>query len=694
MCGIIGVFGTDSSLCLVKKGLKEIQNRGKDHNGFYSKEGLALGHCLHSIVGFVKQPIIGKGVLIANCEIYNWEELNKKYSLGAKNDAEMILLLIEKKGIKNIRAVLDELDGVYAFAYLHDNTLVLARDIIGIKPLWYSHSETFSFASEKKALEKIGMQNVIELNPRSVLSYDIKNNSIELAKRDFFEITPQLKESKEKMIENLSSLITEAVRKRVPGHKFGVLFSGGVDSTFIALTLKKLGLEFTCYVAAYDSGNMSPAEDLLYAKKAAEKHGLKLSVVKIKEKDIQAMLKKIVPLIEDSNVVKVGVALPFYAACKKARKDGCKVIFSGLGSEELFAGYERHKNSLDINKECVSGLLKMYERDTYRDDVITMNNNLELRLPFLDKSLARYALRIPARYKIKGEESKVILREVALRIGVDSEIAKRKKKSAQYGSNFHKALKKLSKKDGHEKISSYLRKFYPRANVKLAALVSSGKDSIYALHVMHRQNYEISCIVTLKSKNPDSYMFHTPAIGMARLQAESMGIPIIEKETTGMKEDELKDLKEALKKAKEKYGAEGIISGALFSNYQRERIEKVADSLQLKIFSPLWHMDQKTEMRTLIGEGFRFIFTKVAADGLDKSWLGKEITEEDVKKLVALNQKNGLHVAGEGGEFESLVLDAPLFSKRIMIKKSRIAEQSENCAELIIEEAELVGKIV
>ncbi|MFH1510456.1 MAG: diphthine--ammonia ligase, partial [Candidatus Woesearchaeota archaeon] len=372
------------------------------------------------------------------------------------------------------------------------------------------------------------------------------------------------------------------------------------------------------------------------------------------------------------------------------KKDGCRVIFSGLGSEELFAGYERHRNSLDINQECISGLLKMYERDLYRDDVVTMYNGLELRTPFLDTKLVDYSLKIPAGKKL-GSEDKLVLRSVARNIGIPEFISGRKKRAAQYGSNFLKGIDKLSRRSGHKTKSSYLSTFYPNRNLRLAALFSSGKDSCYAMHVMMRQNYEISCLVTLQSRNPDSFMFHSP-VGLAGLQAEAMGVPIILHETEGEKESELADLRKALEKAKDSHKVDGVVTGALFSNYQRERVEKVCDSLGLKVFHPLWHLNQESEMREIIDAGFRFILVKVAADGLDKSWLGREITHQDVDRLVSLNKKNKINIAFEGGEAESLVLDCPVFKKRILISKAEKLMSSVCDGLLDIKEAVLEGK--
>ena len=158
-----------------------------------------------------------------------------------------------------------------------------------------------------------------------------------------------------------------------------------------------------------------------------------------------------------------------------AKEDGCKVIFSGLGSEEIFAGYERHKNSANINQECLSGLLKMYERDLYRDDVITMNNNMELRFHFWTQNWLIMHLKFQSKYKIKGETTKYILREIALQKGIAKEFAFRKKTAAQYGSKFDYAIGKLAKQHKFSSKSAYLRIFYPSHNLKLGVLFSSGK---------------------------------------------------------------------------------------------------------------------------------------------------------------------------------------------------------------------------
>jgi diphthine-ammonia ligase len=708
MCGIIGIFNKNNATKSVIEGLKILKNRGRDSYGIITEKQIeienkiselniittknAMGHALHSIVGNVKQPIKFHGKIVANCEIYNWKELNVKYKLNAKNDAEVIIKLIEKKGIDKIESVIEELDGDFAFCYWNDEQLIIARDLIGVKPLFYSYSENgFSFCSEKKVLEKLKFDSINELIPRKILKYDIKENNIEFINQKFYQ-TKNIKDSFEKILSTTEKKLIKSIEKRIPNQKFGILFSGGVDSSVLALICKKLKKDFVCYTVALDEPTMTPADDLIYAKKVAKELDLNLKVIKIKIKEIPELLKKIIPLIEDSNVTKVGVALTFFPACKIAKKDGIRVMLSGLGSEEIFAGYQRHKNALGINKECVHGLLKMHERDLYRDDVISMQNSIELRVPFLDKELIKYALTIPGKYKIKDKTEKYVLRVIAEHLGLGEEFAWRKKKAAQYGSKTHRAIEKLTKRNGFKLKSEYLKQFFTKQNLKLGALVSGGKDSLYAMQVMQKQNYEISCFITIKSQNPDSYMFHTPGIDIVDYQAKALSIPMIVAKTRGIKEKELNDLKVALKSAQKKHQIDGLITGALYSTYQRDRIEKICDELGLKSFSPLWHIDQEEEMRAILKNKFKFILTSVAADGLNKSWLNKIITSNDIDNLNKLNKKIGLNIAGEGGEFESLVLDMPEFNQEIKIVKSKIVMENECTGRLLIEKVKLVDK--
>ncbi len=201
--------------------------------------------------------------------------------------------------------------------------------------------------------------------------------------------------------------------------------------------------------------------------------------------------------------------------------------------------------------------------------------------------------------------------------------------------------------------------------MKLAALVSGGKDSIFAIHAMKQKGHQITHIITMMPERADSYMFHHPNVHLTAIQAELMGIPQITGKTKGEKEKELKDLEELIEKVKGK--VDGIVTGALYSNYQKERIDAIAKKLGMKNEAPLWNIDLVKYWEMLLENKFEVIITAVAAEGLGESWLGRIIDKKAVKELVEISKKNKINIAGEGGEFETFVLDCPLFSKRIEV---------------------------
>ena len=223
--------------------------------------------------------------------------------------------------------------------------------------------------------------------------------------------------------------------------------------------------------------------------------------------------------------------------------------------------------------------------------------------------------------------------------------------------------------------------------MRLAALVSGGKDNIYSAYKASKDN-EVACIITLKSKRADSYMFHIPNVDLVKLQAESMSLPLIFAESSGIKEKELKDIKNALSAAIKKYKIQGVVSGALASNYQKERIDRICNELNIASIAPLWHIEPKKYLKELIKNNFRVIIAGIAADGLTKDFLGSEIDNDFIKKIEKLN----IHLGGEGGEYESLVLDCPLFKKKLKIKKARIEMENKCTGKFIVEDAELVKK--
>ena len=158
--------------------------------------------------------------------------------------------------------------------------------------------------------------------------------------------------------------------------------------------------------------------------------------------------------------------------------------------------------------------------------------------------------------------------------------------------------------------------------MKLGVLFSGGKDSTMATWLAKKAGHEIVCLITLHSENPDSYMFHTPSIKRTETQAAVMGLPLITKDAKVIKEQELKDLEEVIKTAIKKYGIQGIVTGALHSDYQASRIQKICDRLGLQCVNPLWHKDEFQYLQDLIKNKFKVIIIGVSAYPLSASWLG------------------------------------------------------------------------
>ena len=201
---------------------------------------------------------------------------------------------------------------------------------------------------------------------------------------------------------------------------------------------------------------------------------------------------------------------------------------------------------------------------------------------------------------------------------------------------------------------------------------------------------DVKYLLSMKSKNDESYMFHVPNIHVTDLLSEALDIPIMSVETDGVKEEELEDLKAAFVDLKN-LGVEAIYTGALYSVYQKSRIEKLGDEVGLEIISPYWHVDELEYMRKIVSLGFKIMICGVAAWGLDESWLGRIIDDDTIDELVKLNEKYHVDIAFEGGEAETLAVDGPIFKKRIEILKYK-KEWHLDSGVFIIEDAVLREK--
>lgn len=494
MCAIAGIQGEKISKQL-REMLKTLKHRGEDGSGVFSGDkfsygdldkieipegNFALGHNLLSIVGReVLQPLADdEFALVCNGEIYNFREIKKDFHLhtNSDSDCEVILTLIRKFYSGSLRDALKEtikyLDGDYAFAVYDGVDLAVIRDPIGVKPVYYGADQNRqAFASERKALLRIGIREVKTLPPGYMLYnwevVELEENFKTIRESCNVKFNRDLKDNtnhdlkdnsatKSYLKNQLEIKLIDSLKKRLRGlPKVGVMFSGGIDSTILAHLSREMGVETILYTVGRED-----SADFKFARKTAEDMGLPICLRKVTMDDVRDYLPRVLSAIEEFNLMKLGVGMPAYMAAEMAREDGIKVMLSGQGADELFAGYHRYlKFYQEQGEEAQQNLDKdvnnLYQVNLQRDDAVTMASGVELRVPYLDLDVINMAMNIPMEYKIEGENDQLrkrILREVARDLGVPEDNVKRPKKAAQYGSGIDKMLRRVLKE---EKIDIY-----------------------------------------------------------------------------------------------------------------------------------------------------------------------------------------------------------------------------------------------
>jgi predicted ATP pyrophosphatase (TIGR00289 family) len=221
----------------------------------------------------------------------------------------------------------------------------------------------------------------------------------------------------------------------------------------------------------------------------------------------------------------------------------------------------------------------------------------------------------------------------------------------------------------------------------VAVLATGGKDSTLALHQVLKKGYEVKYLVCMLPRREDSWMFHYPNIRLIDLFAEAVEIPLAKAETSGIKEEEVEDLKRLI----ERLDVEGIVSGAIASNYQKTRIEKICKQLKLDCITPLWNKNPIEILKEILDLKFEVIITGVYAHGFNDEWLGRKIDKTSIKALMELNRRYGVSPIGEGGEYETLVLDASFYKKKIKIMETKKIWKGQN-GYLLIKRAKLESK--
>ncbi|MBI3948756.1 MAG: asparagine synthase B [Armatimonadetes bacterium] len=395
MCGIAGMY-LHRSEAELQRMLAAIRHRGPDEEGTFLGREVAFGHARLSIIDLNggRQPILGDSgetCIIFNGEIYNHAQLRAELggTFRTRTDTEVVLRLYEREG----PACVSRLDGMFAFAIMDGADLFLARDPLGIKPLYYGHrGACLSFASEAKALQ--GRVDEICEFPAGHWFHS------RLGWERYFELPQPGAHIADWQAGALRDTLEEAVAKRLMADvPVGCFLSGGLDSSTIAALMRRHVRDLHTFAIGTPG-----SDDLVRAREVAEYLGTTHHEYEVTPEEIRAHLPRIIYHLESFDAALVRSAIPNYFVSRLARQH-VKVVLSGEGADELFSGYDYLKRlpmglPLEVELLAITGAL--HNTNLQRVDRMTMAHGLEGRVPFLDVAFLRLAFTIPPRDKLRG----------------------------------------------------------------------------------------------------------------------------------------------------------------------------------------------------------------------------------------------------------------------------------------------------
>lgn len=409
-----------------------------------------------------------KLALIYDGHLYNSESTGPKLSRAQHRVNEtvtesLVHLLAELPGNleQKVRRALTGLDGDYALAVSNTDLIVISRNSLGTKPLYFAENNEFSaFASNKKPLWKIGLGEVRPLRAGMLAIFDSRGirlkEAFPFAKREIN--IKNMTRAVDKYEQALYSAMRKGLAEMNHVRKVGVLLSGGVDSCLIAKLVHDVAPGLGMEAIAYTVG-LPDSPDVNFAREFAEELGIKHEMKILSIAGIEEYIPKVIETIEDSDFVQIETGIGIYAAIDMASQDGTRVIFSGQGPDELWGGYKWYPKVLgkDGRQELCRRMwddFTMVDIETLdRENKIAMAHGVELFFPYLDTEVVNVAMSVASELKVTSEEDylgKHPHRQLAIKVGISEKYANREKLAIQHGTGIHGVLDEIARRNGFD----------------------------------------------------------------------------------------------------------------------------------------------------------------------------------------------------------------------------------------------------
>jgi asparagine synthase (glutamine-hydrolysing) len=464
--------------------LRELTHRGNNCHGIATPDSVitissieelnlktcsssvALGHNLSCILPRDQpQPVQGNGFTV----VFEGRTFPSP-NLPDLPEVKEIVEKLASNPLRNAGSIIENMEGSYVFAVAEFNRIIAGRDVFGATPLYYGMNENVcAVASERKALWKLGLEDARSFPPGQLAIMDEQGFSFYPIKE--LRMPPKEKVDMETAARALQLLLLESTRKRVSDlEAVAVAFSGGVDSSVVAVLAENVGLDV--HLVSVGLENQS---EVLFAEEAAEALDLPLYLQTYTVSELEQTLAEVLWLIEEPHVINACIAVPFLWLAETASKLGYPVLLAGQGADELFGGYQRYLTEYEksgaeaVEQKMFHDIENAYRANFQRDNQVCSYHGVELRLPFIDRDVVDFVLRLPLRLKINSVDDKLrkrVLRRVARNLEIPSFMADKRKKAVQYTTGVTKALQRLAKDEGltlREYVKKAFSMFYASA---------------------------------------------------------------------------------------------------------------------------------------------------------------------------------------------------------------------------------------